>query len=64
MSVDNSLGPEGISHLAEARPPVRPRVVEPPATPDLGEPGSWFLLLVPITICLGLLIFSAFSSTF
>jgi hypothetical protein len=26
---------------------------------DAGEPGSWSLLLVPVAICLGLLVFSA-----
>ena len=64
MSVDNSLGQDARPHATAGRPAVTHRVVEPPASADVGEPGSWFLLLVPITICLGLLIFSAFSSTF
>lgn len=49
MSVDQSLG-------------GKVRVVEPP-TPAAAEPGSWFLLLVPITICLGMLVFMALSQT-
>jgi hypothetical protein len=61
-SVDLSGGvpdlPAGPGGAANSGPPV-PRSLEPPAPVEVGEPGSWSLLLVPVSICVALLLFSA-----